>query len=131
MAETLRKNYVMHPLVSCVFFLGPVGHEAPAYEHDLFGALGDDHRHHLPGGDIITRDYGIETSADLEWLVEGFSRLEGETSANGNVLYAMYRVGRPRSAPPLRASARGLGIGIRQPLRVYSMPWCEPSMLRV
>jgi hypothetical protein len=86
----------LHPgidhLVGRLPIFGPVRNQAPAHEHDLIGALGDDHQHHLARGDVVAGHQGIKTVDDPEALIEFFSRLKGESSAHGFLFYARYSV---------------------------------------
>ncbi len=48
--------------------------------------MGDDDRHHLPGGDVIAGHKRIEPVCGLESRADGFGGLEGESSAHVDLL---------------------------------------------
>jgi hypothetical protein len=84
--------------------------QAPTHQHNPARAIGNDHGHHLPGGDVIACGQDIEIVADLESRVEGFSRLKREAphirSRRGDELTAYVKP----SQPPQTYGARRMSI---------------------
>ena len=51
--------------------------EFSTHAYDAARAVGNDHRHHLAGDDVIAGDQRIDMGAELKSAVEGFSGLIG------------------------------------------------------
>src|SRR5215471_11373078 len=90
-SETERGKRMAFPEGSCAFLGGSRRQYAagPAHEHDMAGALADDHRHQLSGRDVNARHEGLQLEIELKPLVKLLAGFKGESSTPRDVLCSL------------------------------------------